>query len=105
MIIGYICRMERRKQILTWIKEVLDRNLSGIGYDAFVFGSQANRSELSRSDIDIGILSEKKIQTWQFSNIIADIEQLPILYKIDVVDFKEADEQFRSIALQNIEKL
>jgi predicted nucleotidyltransferase len=97
--------MERRKQILTWIKEVLDRNLSGVSYDAFVFGSQANRSSLVRSDIDVGIISQSTIQAWQLSNILADIEKLPMLYKIDLVDFKEVDDKFRSVALKNIEKL
>jgi DNA polymerase sigma len=97
--------MERRKQILFWIKEVLDKNLSGISYHAFVFGSQANKISLSRSDIDVGIMADDVIPSWQLSNIIGDIEELPMLYKIDVVDFKEVDDQFKEVALQNIERL
>ncbi len=97
--------MERRKQILLWIKEVLDKNLSGISYHAFVFGSQANKISLSRSDIDVGIMADDVIPSWQLSNIIGDIEELPMLYKIDVVDFKEVDDQFKEVALQNIERL
>jgi predicted nucleotidyltransferase len=97
--------MDRRKQILTWIKEVLDRNLAGISYNAFIFGSQANKSGLTRSDIDVGIISDSAIPSWQLSNIIGDIEQLPMLYKIDLVDFKEVDEKFKVVALQNTENL
>jgi predicted nucleotidyltransferase len=97
--------MDRRKQILLWIKEVLDKNLSGISYDAFIFGSQANKHVLSRSDIDVGIMSDTTIASWQLSNIIGDIEQLPMLYRIDLVDFREVDDQFKSVALQNTERL
>jgi predicted nucleotidyltransferase len=97
--------MERRQQILLWIKEVLDKNLSGISYHAFVFGSQANKMSLSRSDIDVGITSNDAITSLQLSNIYADIEELPMLYKIDLVDFKEVDDQFKSVALKNVEIL
>jgi predicted nucleotidyltransferase len=97
--------MERRQQILLWIKEVLDKNLSGVSYNAFVFGSQANKTSLSRSDIDVGITSNDTITSLQLSNIYADIEELPMLYKIDLVNFKEADDQFKSVALKNVEML
>jgi predicted nucleotidyltransferase len=97
--------MERRKQILLWIKEVIDKNLSGISYNAFIFGSQANKISLSRSDIDVGIMTDDTITSFQLSNINADIEQLPMLYKIDMVNFKEVDERFKSVALKNIERL
>ncbi|MBS1503511.1 MAG: nucleotidyltransferase domain-containing protein [Bacteroidetes bacterium] len=97
--------MDRRKQILAWIKETLDKHLSGVNYDAFVFGSQANKSSLIRADIDIGIICESKIPMWRFSNILSDLEKLPMLYKIDLVDFRETEEEFRLVALQNTEKL
>jgi predicted nucleotidyltransferase len=97
--------MERRQQIIYWLKEILDKNLSGISYNAFIFGSQANKAVLSRSDIDVGIMSEDKITAFQFSKINEDIENLPMLYKVDLVNFKEVDPQFKSIALKNIERL
>ena len=97
--------MERRQQILLWIKQTLDKNLSGVSYRAFVFGSQANKPILNRSDIDIGITSNDHITPVQLSNIYADIEQLPILHKIDLVNFIEVDDRFKSVALKNIEML
>ena len=97
--------MERRQQILHWIKKVLDKNLSGISYNAFLFGSQANKSILSRSDIDVGITSNDIITSSQLSGIYADIEELPMLYKIDLVDFRQVDDTFKSVALKNVEML
>lgn len=97
--------MERREQIIYWLKEILDKNLSGVSYNAFIFGSQANKSYLSRSDIDLGIITDEKLTSQQLSKINTDIEELPMLYKIDLVNFNEVDPQFKSIALQNIERL
>lgn len=97
--------MERKKQILFWIKSILDKNLSGVSYNAFVFGSQANKTSLGRSDIDIGIVANNEISALQLSNINKDIEQLPMLYKIDLIDFNHVDARFKSVALKNVEKL
>jgi predicted nucleotidyltransferase len=97
--------MERRKQILNWLKEIFDKNLPGISFRAFIFGSQANKTLLTRSDIDVGIISEDKITSQQFANIYAEIEELPMLYKIDLVNFKEVDAYFKSVALKNVERL
>jgi predicted nucleotidyltransferase len=97
--------MERRKQILLWIKQVLDTHLVNASYQAFVFGSQANKVSLSRSDIDIGVMVDGGVNSIQLSRIMADIEELPMLYKIDLVNFNEVDEQFKLVALQNIERL
>jgi DNA polymerase sigma len=97
--------MERRQQIIYWLKEILDKNLSGISYDAFIFGSQANKTSLRRSDIDVGIMADDKITSYQLSTINAAIEELPMLYKIDLVDFNQVDAQFKLIALKNIERL
>ena len=84
---------------------MLDKHLSGVAYKAFVFGSQANCKELKRADIDIGIMPEGLITDLKLSVICADIENLPMLYKIDLVDFTNADERFKSVALNNIEAL
>jgi predicted nucleotidyltransferase len=97
--------MDRRKQIINWLKDILDKNLTGISFRAFIFGSQANKPVLSRSDIDLGIMADDKITIQQLARIQADIEALPMLYKIDLVNFNEVDEQFKSVALKNVESL
>ena len=97
--------MERKEQIKYWLKEILDSNLENVSYQAFIFGSQANKSYLSRADIDLGIIADDKLTSQQLSKITTDIEELPMLYKIDLVNFNEVDPRFKSIALQNIERL
>jgi hypothetical protein len=53
----------------------------------------------------VGIIADAEISIQKLAKIHADIEELPMLYKIDLVDFNEVGEQFKSIALQNIEPL
>ncbi len=97
--------MDRRKQIIKWLKDILDANLKGVSFRAFIFGSQANKPVLSRSDIDVGIIADNEISVQQMARIQADIEGLPMLYKIDLVNFNEVDEKFKSVALKNVESL
>ena len=96
---------DRRTQIKQWLKTTLEDNLQDISYRAFIFGSQANREELIRSDIDLGILADKEIPAINMVRISTAIEDLPMLYKIDLVDFTQVTEKFREVALKNVEWL
>ncbi len=97
--------MDRRQQIVQWLKAAIAENLSGFTYKAFIFGSQANKSTLKRSDIDVGIISDEEIPAYKLSKINEAIENLPMLFKVDLVNFKEVDKKFSSIAMQNVEWL
>ncbi len=97
--------MNRREEIFSWISEILQKNLDQTNYRAFIFGSQANLKELRRADIDLGLLSDEQISTLKLVKITNEIEDLPMLYNIDLVDFSAVDEQFKSIAMKNIEWL
>ncbi len=97
--------MHRRAEILQWLKNILDKNLSNITYRAFIVGSQANKEILSRSDIDVGIIADVNLSTEKIVRIHEAIQQLPMLFKVDVVDFYDVDETFKNMALSNIEVL
>lgn len=86
------------------IKGVVAKHLKG-NYKVFLFGSQAGSSELKRADIDVGIEAEKPLSNLQETLIWNALEELPTLYKFDLVDFKKTDKKFRKIALKNIEKI
>ena len=96
---------KRRTEIKKWLAEVLEKNLTGINYRAFIFGSQANKSDLIRSDIDLGILSDSGISPDCLVRIDNAIEDLPMLYKIDLVDFNNVGDRFKAAALKNVEWL
>lgn len=72
-------------------------------YRAFFFGSRIRGDNFPRADIDIGIIGPKKISASAKLNIQRDLENLPILYKIDLVDFNAVPDNFKRQALKNVE--
>ena len=85
------------------IKEVFGRHLQAGGYRLFFFGSRVKGDSFSHSDIDLGVESSQKLSSQVKLSIEEDLQNLPILYKIDLVDFGNVSEDFRKIALQNAE--
>lgn len=69
----------------------------------FLFGSRAKGNANSRSDIDIGVFSEKGISVVQKIELDELLQDLPILQKVELVDFsEEVTDEFRELALRNI---
>lgn len=58
-----------------------------------------------RSDVDVGIEGPEPVPPLKMLLIEEEIENLPTLYKIDVVDFKQAAKVFREAASRHIELL
>ncbi len=96
--------MNRKEEIKLMIKKVVASHLSG-DYSVFLFGSQAGLQELKRADIDIGIDAKRPLTVREESLIWTALEDLPTLYKFDLVDFAKTDSGFKKIALNNIEIL
>ena len=74
-------------------------------YRVLIFGSRASGQAEERSDIDIGVDSNTSIAYSTLSEIEEMLEKIPVLQKIDVVDFSEINERFRQVALRKIEVL
>lgn len=87
------------------IYQLIGKHLDLQKYRVFVFGSRASGRATNTSDIDIGILGPKPIPKIILGQIKDEVEELPILYKIDVVDFNSASKKFADIALQYYEQL
>ena len=87
------------------IKDIVGKYLDLNQYRIFFFGSRVSGKGDERSDIDIGIEGPEKISLRTMSKIKEEVENMPILYKIDIVDFKSVSSDFYEIAIQNIEIL
>lgn len=92
---------ELQKQVL----EIIGRYLNFADYKIFFFGSRVLGTNSERSDIDIGIQGDQPIDSRILGKIQEDIAALPILYKIDLVDFQRAAPDFKQLALQATEPL
>ena len=68
------------------------------GLDLFVFGSFARGEHKSTSDLDLGVEWRGKRKPEVFLKLYWDIQALPTIRKIELVDFDQADPNFRQIA-------
>lgn len=85
------------------ITDIVGRHLEIDKYKIFFFGSRVAGGGNERSDIDIGIEGKEEISWNAMSKIKEDIDDLKILYKIDIVDFKKISADFYDTAIKNIE--
>lgn len=90
-----------KKEAKNIIGEYLDLDQNKI----FFFGSRVTGKGNERSDIDLGIEGAEKISWQVMEKIKEDFENLPILYKVDIVDFKKVSSDFYDLAKQKIEML
>ncbi len=85
------------------ILNIVSRYLNLKEYRVFFFGSRVNGKGDERSDVDIGIEGPTEIPFEVMGKILEDLEKLPILYKIEAVDFKKVPLDFRKVAMQSVE--
>lgn len=85
------------------LKEITEKNLDISRYAVFFFGSRVSARGDDRSDIDVGIEGTELVPLDAMRRIKEDIEKLPLLYKIDVVDMLQTSNSFREVAKQHIE--
>ena len=85
------------------IIKIADKWLKDKHLKVFFFGSRISGADNSRSDIDIGVESDNEIAPYIMGEIKDELSNLKILQKFDIVDFKNADDAFKKVALKNIE--
>ncbi|MCB9800425.1 MAG: nucleotidyltransferase domain-containing protein [Candidatus Omnitrophica bacterium] len=95
---------EQQKALQEKILGILAKYLNLKDFRVFFFGSRVAGKGDQRSDIDIGLEGKSKVSADILEAIKEDISNLPVLYKMDLVDFSTADDAFKQIASQNIEQ-
>ncbi len=70
-----------------------------------MFGSRVKGDSWETSDIDVGIEGPKALPSRVRFALEEEIEHLPTLYTIDLVDFKEVSPKFKKEALKWTEYL
>lgn len=82
------------RELLSIIGQKLDLK----SHKVFFFGSRVTGEASERSDIDVGILGPSRVPREALSAIKDDIDSLPILYKIDIVDFRQVSGDFDKVS-------
>lgn len=87
------------------IKNIIRKYLPEDQYQAVIFGSRANNTNLRWSDIDVGLIGKTKIPLGVFSHIQEELTNSKIPYRVDIVDLARVSDQFRQVALSNAKPL
>ena len=86
-------------EVLSKAAEIVRRNLSkDFRGEVFLFGSRAAGTAGERSDFDIGIEGDERLPAGTISRIEEELDLLPDLRKVDIVDFSHVTEEFRRTA-------
>ncbi|MFH1727807.1 MAG: nucleotidyltransferase domain-containing protein [Pseudomonadota bacterium] len=94
-----------KNKLTSNIIQILGKHLNLEEFRVFYFGSRVSGKGSERSDIDVGLLGTLQIPIEKMEKIKEDIENLPYLYKIELVDFTQVSEEFKKVAMQNIEEI
>ncbi len=88
-----------REEIIQEALDIIRRHLPDKELKVFLFGSWAKGSAEPTSDIDIAILGPQPIDDLLLLRIREEINGIPTLRRIDVVDLNNTDERFRDDVL------
>ncbi len=94
-------KMPPKNGYLSLLRELILNEFKNEKIKVVLFGSRARGDQSSTSDIDIGLLPSKEIDTNKLTLLRERIEKLNIPYKIDLVNLFETDEAFRKEVLKD----
>jgi predicted nucleotidyltransferase len=97
---------ERENQVKAMIKQQLHSAKELLqGHKVLLYGSRAKGMARPKSDFDIGIWGDEPLSLGAFYKLEDMMEDLPTLYKIDLVDLNRTSAKFQERALRHVETL
>jgi predicted nucleotidyltransferase len=93
---------EAEKIVFRAVTDLSKQYLPARHFKVFLFGSRVWGTANNRSDFDIGIESDEKIPIGSLGNIREKLEDLPVLQKVDIVDFGGVADTFKNHAKKKI---
>jgi len=93
------------KPLLREVVKIIRQHVPDGSYRILLFGSWATLESLPTSDIDVGILGRDLLDGVIMTRIREQIDHLPTLRKIEVVDLWSVEDRFREKAERNAERL
>lgn len=94
----------KREKIIAEVKKITKKNLPD-GFQVLLFGSWAKGNATETSDLDIGIWGNQKVPNDIMFKIRQEVEDVPTLRKIDIVDLNLVSDHFRRAALEHAKPL
>ena len=94
----------KKKEIISRVVEII-RRYQGGEYKIFLFGSWAKGTAVDTSDMDIALLGPQEIDRDTMIAIKQEIEKIPTLRGIDIVDLQAASVDFRNNVLAHAQPI
>ncbi|WP_447974998.1 nucleotidyltransferase family protein [Nitrospira sp. Kam-Ns4a] len=98
-------REEQIRPLLGRVVQVVRKHLEDPSYRLLLFGSWATGSSDVTSDIDVGVLGPAPLDDLVIARIREEIERLPTLRKIEIVDLNRVEPSFRESVQRHAELL
>jgi predicted nucleotidyltransferase len=86
---------ELREQVV----RIIVRHLAPQHFRLYLFGSRARGTATARSDYDFALEAGQSLDLATLARLRADLDDLPILQRVELVDLNEASDDFRHRAL------
>lgn len=93
-----------KDHLLKQVKGIVRNHLSD-DYRVMIFGSWTKGNALKNSDLDIAILGQKPVPRNSMVKISQEVDDLPTLRSIDVVDLQAVEEKFKNQVLEHAQTL
>lgn len=78
--------------------KALGQKYQAHGIELFVFGSLARKDQRPNSDLDLGIEWRRPVSPELFRELCKDVEDLPTVREVDLVDFSSVSNTWKEIA-------
>ena len=99
--------MRRKGQVsgnyIQELKELVLDALKDEELKIILFGSRARKDGAISSDVDIGIIPKGSFDRKKITLLRESIDEMNIPYKVDIVDFSFATEEFKNEAMKEAE--
>lgn len=89
--------MDMTNKHLQTVREIILNSLKGHDVTVYFFGSRANGTASSKSDIDIAVSIHTELPTGLLSSIRENLKQSNVPYTVDLVDLATSSSDFRCI--------
>lgn len=93
------------RKLKSELLEIISNYLDLSEYKVFFYGSRVTGKGSDRSDVDVGIEGPEPVPGHILEKIRYEVDALPTMYTIEIVDFKSISEDFYRVAKQNVEIL
>ncbi len=93
------------RDIIQEVWNLFTSSLNAKNYKLYLFGSRAEKTNHPQADFDFIVKGGKPVPKTKWKRFLKKVTELRTLYSIDMVDYYQADEEFREIAEKSMKEI